>query len=262
MKEIKVQGIVLREDPMGDKDKRIVLLSAELGKITILAKGAMSPKSKYRSLTSQFTFAEFVLTRGSTFYYIKEGTLIESFYELRSNIDRLAYGSFMLEVAEAFSLEGQENRDLLRILFRGLKNEASCEAGEESLPADITVFRILAENGFYPELTRCRNELSSQEEETEHRLDEEPILFIPESGSVCCSACVRARKAGSGILLRQGTLAALRYAIEQPAARAYSFKASEEVRRQFHEAVTDYLTLQTERSYQSLGFLSKIAPSP
>ena len=50
--------------------------------------------------------------------------------------------------------------------------------------------------------------------------------------------------------------------IEQPPGKAYAFKVSEEVRKQIHEAVTDYLAEQTEHGYTSLGFLGKITGSP
>ncbi len=260
MKEIKVHGIVLREDPMGDKDKRLVLLSAEMGKLTILAKGALGVKSKFRSLCSQFCFGEYILTKGKTFYYIKEGTLAESFYELRTNIDRLAYGSFMLEVAEEFSLEGQENRDLLEILFRGLKMETLCQEGMESIPADVTVFRILAQNGYYPELARCR--FSEGPEDPDHVLNTDDSVFLPGTGSVCCARCARSGRAGAGVRLSPGALAALRYSIEQPSQKAYAFTVSDEVRRQIHEAVTDYLVEQTEHTYTSLGFIAKITSAP
>ncbi|MBO4887965.1 MAG: DNA repair protein RecO [Firmicutes bacterium] len=260
MKEIKVHGIVLREDPMGDKDKRLVLLTREQGKITVLAKGAMGAKSKFRALCGVFSYVELVLTHGATFYYIKEGTLIESFYSLRGDLFKLSYASWILEVGEVFCLEGQENEELLAILLRGLYMESKAEEGMESLPADVTVFRILAENGYYPELARCRGELSS--EEMNHDLSVDPILFQPSVGGIYCSECQKRLKTGAGIRLSTGALQALRYMIEQSPGKAYSFKVSEEVGKQIHEAVTDYLAEQTEHGYTSLGFLGKITGSP
>ena len=259
MKEIKVRGIVLREDPMGDKDKRIVLLTREMGKITLLAKGAMGAKSKFRALTGVFSYAEFVLTHGATFYYIKEGTLIESFYPLRTDLYKLASASWILEVGETFCLEGQENQELMDILLRGLFMEMKAEEGMESLPADITVFRILAENGYYPELTRCRGELSN--ETGAHGLEEGPILFLPSLGSVYCRTCLVNHR-DAGVRLSPAALQALRYSIEQPLQKAYAFRVSEEVRGQIHEAVTDYLLEQTEHNFTSLGFLGKINSAP
>ncbi len=260
MKEIKVRGIVLREDPMGDKDKRLVLLTREMGRITVLAKGAMGARSKYRALTSVFSYVELVLTHGQTFYYIKEGSLIESFYSLRTDLFKLSYASWMLEVGETFCLEGQENEELLSMLLRGLLMETRAEEGMESLPADVTVFRILAQNGFYPELSRCRGELAHEDEI--HDLSVDPVLFQPSVGGVFCSACQRKTAVGAGIRISPGALRALRYMIEQTPGKAYAFKVSEEVRKQIHEAVTDYLAEQTEHGYTSLGFLGKITDSP
>ena len=71
MKEMKVRGIVIREEAMGEKDKRVVLLTEEVGKITILAKGAMSAKSRFGALTQLFCLGDYVVTKGRTFYYIK-----------------------------------------------------------------------------------------------------------------------------------------------------------------------------------------------
>ena len=260
MKEIKVRGIVLREDPMGDKDKRLVLLSRELGKITVLAKGAMGAKSKFRALTGVFSYVELVLTHGASFYYIKEGNLLESFYSLRTDLFKLSYASWILEVGETFCLEGQENEDLVSILLRGLLMETRAEEGMESLPADITVFRILSENGYYPELSRCRGELVRENQM--HDLSKDPILFQPSVGGVLCRECQRIGQTAGGVKISPAALMALRYMIEQPPAKAYAFKVSEEVRKQIHEAVTDYLSEQTEHGYTSLGFLGKIAPLP
>ena len=50
MTEVKVHGIVTAEAVMGDKDKRLTLLTREMGRIPVLAKGALAPKSRWRSV--------------------------------------------------------------------------------------------------------------------------------------------------------------------------------------------------------------------
>ena len=165
-------------------------------------------------------------------------------------------------MAEVFSLEGQENSDLLQLILRGLYYEMKSEPGMEALPADITVFRVLAENGFFPELTRCRENRGGEEEAPYHPLTEEPVVFLPAVGSLICAACARRGLGGAGIRLSLGALAALRYTVEQPVKSAYAFTVSEAVGKQIHEAVTDYLLEQTDHSFTSLNFISKIAPAP
>ena len=237
-----------------------MVLTADMGKIPVLAKGAKSQSGRFAAPSQLFCYSSFVLDRGKTFYYIKEGSLIESFYSLRTDLFKLSYASWMLEVGETFCLEGQENEELLSMLLRGLLMETRAEEGMESLPADVTVFRILAQNGFYPELSRCRGELAHEDDI--HDLSVDPVLFQPSVGGVFCSTCQRKATVGAGSRISPGALRALRYMIEQPPGKAYAFKVSEEVRKQIHEAVTDYLAEQTEHGYTSLGFLGKITGSP
>ncbi|MBO6159068.1 MAG: DNA repair protein RecO [Firmicutes bacterium] len=265
MEEIKVHALVLREAPMGDKDKRLVLLTAELGKISVLAKGALGAKSRFKAISGSFSYGEYVLSKGNTFYYIKEGTLLESFYGLRTNLNRLSYAAYMCEAAETFSLEGQENRELLRLLLRGLQAEEKAEKGMESVAADVMVFRMLAENGFYPELGVCRQE--GYRDDKKHDLSK-PVLFFPGNGNILCAECANAsflNPTGNenasyqgGVWLSSGARAALSYCISQPLSKAFSFKVNEEVRVQIHEAVSRYLQFQTDHVYKSLTFLNRI----
>lgn len=249
MKEIKVRGIVIREEPMGDKDKRIVLLTEEMGKLPVLAKGALTSKSRFGALTQLFSLGDFVLTKGKTFYYIKEAQLVENFYGLREDLERLGYATFMAEVAETFSLEGQENRDLVRLFLRGLLVQQASEEGKASKAADAFVFRTLSDGGYFPDLRTCRSCGRSLEVLEE----DESARFDFSLGSLICRNCSK-----GGIRLHSGALRALRFITEAPAAKIYSFDVTPEVLMEMDDVVTGYLAEQTERRYRGLEFVDKL----
>ncbi len=249
MKEIKVRGIVIRQDPMGDKDKRVVLLTKEQGRLTILAKGAMTGKSRYSALTQLFSYGDFVLTKGRTFYYIKEAQLIESFYKLRSNLDRLAYASFMLEVADTLSLEGQDNGPLLLLLLRSLYAMTMAKEKDESIPCSVFIFRALAGSGFYPQLFKCATcgkDLTDLE-------PDQTLQFDVVRGAFHCPNCRQ-----GGLQLSRGCIRAMRYIITADESKAFSFELSEKVRKELFTAVTQYLLDKTERRFEGLDFIGKI----
>ncbi len=254
MKEYKVRGIILREAPMGDKDKRLVMLTRENGKIPVLAKGALSPKSRLAGLTQLFCYGEYRLSKGRTFYYIQEGTLRESFFDLRQNLDRLAYATLIMEVAETLSLDGQENIQLLSLLLRALR--AMCRALEksESLIADAFILRSLAENGFYPELSRCCV-CGADTEDANHFPPGGKNLFDFSRGGLICYRC---QGQAGGAYLGAGALRALRYIVNEPQERVFSFTAQPEVQHQLDEVAVGYLLQQTERRYKSLTFISSL----
>ncbi len=256
MKDRKVRGLIIKEAPMGDKDKRLVMLTRDLGKISVIAKGALSPKSKWVATSQVFCYGDYVVSKGQTFYYIKEAQLIESFFSLRQNLDRLAFATFMLEVAETLTLDGTENQDLMRLLLRGLLAMSKAEEGRESLIADAFVWRVLAESGFYPDLDYCRK---CERDMNGLALGADPakpeIVFDFSLGGLICGLC---HGSGNGTRLSSGALRALRYILEVPQEKVYAFTAQEDVKRQLDEVCVGYLLQQTEKRYSSLDFIANL----
>ena len=57
-----IDGLVVREMAWGENDKRLVLLTADRGRIPVLAKGARSMRSKYVNTTQLFTYGNYEIT--------------------------------------------------------------------------------------------------------------------------------------------------------------------------------------------------------
>jgi DNA repair protein RecO (recombination protein O) len=118
---IKTEGIVIDEIRYKDTSKIIKLYTRKLGKVSVLAQGALRPKSQLLATTQPFSYSEFQLRKGRNFYYIIQADLLDSCYSIRDNIGRISYGFYVLELLDKSIPDNEENEKLFQLLRKGLK---------------------------------------------------------------------------------------------------------------------------------------------
>ena len=98
--QVNVTGIILKAEPVGESDRRIVILTRERGKIAAFAKGARKQGSRLLASTNPFCFGEFKLYEGRSSYSVSEAAISNYFAPLREDYEGACYGMYFLEIMD------------------------------------------------------------------------------------------------------------------------------------------------------------------
>lgn len=115
-----IEGIVISERDFSETSKIINVLTKDRGIIGVMCKGAKTLKSPLRSVTGKLVYGNFNL------YYKKDklSTLIsvdviDGFKNIKKDIERISYASFLLELAEQVMKQSYNTR-VYQILIQAL----------------------------------------------------------------------------------------------------------------------------------------------
>ncbi|MBQ8592403.1 MAG: DNA repair protein RecO [Lachnospiraceae bacterium] len=144
-----VTGIVLKTVPIGEYDRRVLILTKERGKIAAFAKGARRQNSRLMASTNLFVFGEFKLYEGKTSYNIMEANISNYFETLREDFEGAYYGMYFLEVMDYYTKENNDEVEMLKLLYQSLKALQS-ESLKNELIRYIFEVKSIVINGEFP----------------------------------------------------------------------------------------------------------------
>lgn len=236
------RGVVLRQTETKEADRILTVLTAEKGKLSVIARGARRKGSRLAAASQLLAYSELTAYESRGWYMLTEGSTLQLFPGLRADVERLALASYFAELTETVTQEGEEPGEILPLLLNALYALGELRK-EPTLVKAAFELRLLSLAGFAPMLEgccRCGGEVTGG------------AFLDAAAGGLVCGTC---GGAGFGLLpLSPGTVAAARHAVTGDAKRLYSFSLPEEELRQFSRAAESYALTQLERGFRTLDF--------
>ena len=236
-------GLVLRQTPTKESDWILTVLTPDLGRVGVIAKGARGRKSKVSAACQLLTYSELTLTARGEWYYLDEASTVELFGGLRQDITLLALGSYFAELCEAICT-AEAAPELLRLMLNALYALSVLRKNPAVVKPAFT-FRLMALAGFAPYCDDCA---------VCGKTPEKPVLDTVQ-GVVHCAAC---KTGGLSLPLTAGALDALRYILRCEDKRLYSFFAAANDLKLLDHAAEAFTAAQLERSFRTLDYYKQV----
>jgi len=245
--KIVVKGVVLRETLTKEADKILTVLTAEQGRIGVVARGARRKNSRLAAASELLAFSELVLYERRGWWMLDEASTLSLWDGVRADVERLSLASYFAELAEAVSSEGEPAGETLSLLLNALYALDKLDKPQEQVKAAYEL-KLLALSGYEPLVSGCAVCGRSAPEEP---------LFDAREGVVLCRKCAGAA-AWNMLRLDAGSLAAMRHVLGVDQKRMLAFVLRGDTARRFTHACEDFARVQLERDFRTLSFYKSL----
>ena len=241
---VELTGMVISAIPVGEYDKRIVLLTKERGKISGFAKGARRQNSPLLAAAKPFSFGTFECFEGRSSYNIYQAQITNYFEKLSMDFESAYYGMYFLEFADYYARENNDEREMLKLLYvalRALENPRL----DRKLIRYVFELKAMVINGEYPQCFCCSNCGNT----------EDLIGFSHEKHGVICRECMYEMRAER---IMESTLFTMQYVISSAMEKLYTFTLTEEVLFEFGRIVERFRRNHVDKSFKTLEIIESL----
>ena len=178
----RLRAIVLRRRDLGEADRIVTVLTAERGKLRLVAKGSRRTTSKLAGHLEPFGATRLLVARTRGLDIISQAETLESFQHLRQREPAIAIAGYLAELVDALVPENERHEAVYDLLFAAYR--LIDEGHDERTVSHVTELGLMRVLGYRPELSRC----------VVCERDIEPVVngFSVEGG-VLCPDCLRVR---------------------------------------------------------------------
>jgi DNA repair protein RecO (recombination protein O) len=244
---LKTNAIVLRARNYSEADQLLTLYTEKAGKLSAIVKGVKKPKSKLRGGVQVFSHTNVELFLGRNLATVTQAETINTFASLREDLFRMGCGSYLAELLDNLTPEGERDTELFRLILSGFY---LLSVEEPWLITTVMEIRLLQELGYQPRLDDCVNcgqtKLAGN-------------LFSPELGGVICEQCLLNRPDIGIVKLSGETAVIYKQLMKMEFTKLNRLRISTTAKRELDEMLDLYITFCLGKKLKSKEFLDNLA---
>lgn len=237
------EGIVLHTSPLGEADRLLTVMTPNLGKLRVTARGVRKPTSKLGGHLDHLTRSSMTIARGRNLDTITGADSRETFGDIKNNLYRLSQAIYLTELVDLINPLEAPNPESYTLFLNGLRILSTND--DLDLVVRYTELQILNVAGFLPEFWHCV-ECHSELTPSQH-------LFSPIAGGVVCLSC-RDRSEDS-IRISLNALKLLRFLSTAKLSTAISLRVKFELHREVSDLMARFLRRIFDRDLRSTTFV-------
>ena len=187
--------------------------------------------------TQFLCFGEYLLYKSGNTYYINSCETIEVFYNIRTDLDKLNYASYITKVINDITTENQNTYKVLQLFLNTLYMISETDK-DLSLIKSVFVLRLLSIIGFRPNIDECTN--CKDKENLTH-------FSFKDSGFKCLE-CSKQDK--GAIEISSTTKDAIKYIVLANSKKIFSFDVPQDSIKELEIISKIYLQEKLEKEYK------------
>lgn len=244
MSNIKVRGIIIKQTDFGEANRILTIFTEEYGIIKATAFGAKSIKNKNAASSQFLCYADFVLSNTKKeLMTVKSCDIIESFFSIHEDIVKLSLCVYFSDLLYHFINLNVPDENILRLFLNCVYVLCYRDISPETVKA-VFELKIMSYAGFQPDISSCRGCRSSKD----------IVAFSVNMGGILCKNCA----SHDLIPIDSGSYHAIKYILDAPDNKLFSFKADENVLKTVSKISENYVLTYAEKDFPSLLYYKRM----
>lgn len=241
---LRSEAIVLRTRDLGEADRILTLFTADYGKVSAVAKGCRRVRNRLMGVSVPFVHMKALLFEGSSLDNLTQAELIHSFIDIREDLEKMAYASYMAEIVDQMTEEREPLTSLFNLLLGCLL--VLSEGHHPDVVVRYFDVNSLSILGYRPQLDHCVK--------CGKETDLTRISAI--AGGMLCTSCGKQEQ--TSVSLSPGALQMLRRFLVTSVDRLKVLQVSSDMLREMERAMRLFIDYRLPRPLKSLDFLNMV----
>ncbi|MBQ2676253.1 MAG: DNA repair protein RecO [Clostridia bacterium] len=246
MSLITTDGLIIKEQKVGESDRLVTILTRDKGIVRAFAPHALKFKSKNLTATQLLCYSRLTLYKSRDTYKVNDASSIQVFFKLRNDISALSLAGYFCELLMQLAPEEDNADDFLRLMLNCLHLLCEDKRPKELIKA-IAELKFCQLAGYMPDVINCAKCQCPEPQSP---------LFDVKGGNIYCSEC--GTVSPTTIPIPNSVLAAMRHILYAESSKLFAFNINEQSQQILSLITERFVETQTERNYNTLDFYKSV----